>query len=67
MEEKNVLPINYNLALKMNNYLFPINIDGKYGTCFFIKVKYKEIDTKYLCIRDNLISDEFIKSKGEKK
>ena len=54
-----------NLALRMNNYLFLINIDGKYGTCFFIKVKYKEIDTKYLCIRDNLISDEFIKSKGE--
>ena len=65
MEEKNILPINYNLTIKMKNYLFPINIDGKYGTCFFIKVKYNEIDTKYLCIRYNLISDEFIKSKGE--
>ena len=38
MEEKNILPINYNLTIKMKNYLFPINIDGKYGTCFLLKL-----------------------------
>ena len=61
MEEKlNYRPIPQNLITKSKNYIFPINIEGKYGTCFF----FKAILDIYLCISYDLISKEFIESQG---
>ena len=59
-ERKNSKPLGYKLIRKIKNYIFPINIEGTYGTCFFFKV----IETIYLCISYDLISDEFMKSHG---
>ena len=61
MEEKRVIKtINISLIQKSKNYIFPINVEGKYGTCFFFKAN----KDKYLCVSYDLISPEFIKSQG---
>ena len=65
MEElKNLLPISPKLTDQIKNYLFPIEIEGKHGTCFFIKILYP-VYTIYLCTSYDIISDDFVKSKGE--
>ena len=59
-ERKNSKPLGYQLIQKIKDYIFPINVEDTYGTCFFFKV----IETIYLCISYDLISPEFIKSRG---
>ena len=58
--KRDIKSIQIQLIQNIKNYIFPINIEGKYGTCFFFKTK-KE---KYLCVSYDLISPEFIKSQG---
>ena len=61
MEEKrDIKSISIKLIQESKDYIFPINIDGKYGTCFF----FKAIKDIYLCVSYDLISSEFIKAQG---
>ena len=64
MEETNLRPISKQLLSKCKNYIFPINIQGKSGTCFFINILVNNENTIYLSINYDLITNEFINSKG---
>ena len=65
MEERNLMPISEKLIAQSKNYIFPIQILGKTGTCFFIKIIVNTVVNIYLCINYDLLTDEFIKLKGE--
>lgn len=61
MEEKNnYTPLPQRLIRESKNYIFPINIEGNYGTCFF----FNTIMGIYLCTSYDIISSEFIESQG---
>ena len=60
MEEKNLNPISEKIITESKNYVFPIKIQDKIGSCFFINI----LKTLYLCINYDLLTEEFIKSKG---
>ena len=61
MELNNLNPISEKLLIKSKNYLFPIKVEGKSGTCFFINT----FISIYLCVNYSLITDKFIESEGE--
>ena len=65
MEERNLRPISGQLITQSKDYIFPIEVLGKKGTCFFINVLVNAVKTIYLCINYDLITDEFVKLKGE--
>ena len=62
MQEKNIIPISEDLINKSKDYIFPISIGNKIGTCFLINTL---CSLTYLCINYDLISQEFIASEGE--
>lgn len=61
MKIKNIVPFREEVIIQGKDRLFLIEVQGKLGTCFFIKDSSTNI---YLCINYELISPEFIKSNG---
>ena len=67
MEEKNYNPISQEIISEIKNYLFPIEINGKYGTVFFFQICINTIKAIYLCISYDLLSEDYIKAGKELK
>ena len=67
MEERNYNPISQEIISEIKNYLFPIEINGKYGTVFFFQICINTIKAIYLCISYDLLSEDFIKAGKELK
>ena len=65
MEERNYNPIRLELINEIKNYLFPIGINGKYGTCFFFQIVINSIKAIYLCISYDLLPEDFINAEKE--